>query len=247
MKQNQSFIPLNELKTLAEGTHVWVQDFTWAKTVLCGRITHKSNPQPGRLYVACLNEKITPVLYSEQEYGTCWLAYYERPELWTDESKFRLACQFVFKYEKGLKAQIKATEDGALSFTCPLDFLNEDQDRLARAYGHLCGFSWEGNDTHVFAVFYEYETTDGISVIWRMDTPSRKTAEEMAAKYLTFRCKGTAPNDPTGERIIKLYKELDAILNNAPAEEDCSDEENEMYSDMANLKDSIFDAGYVEV
>jgi hypothetical protein len=46
------------------------------------------------------------------------------------------------------------------------------------------------------------------------------------------------------ERLEKLYKEIDTLLNLAPIEDDCSDEENEMYSDMANLKESMFDAGY---
>ena len=45
-------------------------------------------------------------------------------------------------------------------------------------------------------------------------------------------------------RIAKLYNELDVILNNAPIEDDCTPEENEMYSDMANLKNSIINAGY---
>lgn len=45
------------------------------------------------------------------------------------------------------------------------------------------------------------------------------------------------------ERIRKLYKELDFLLNHAPIEDDCSDAENEMYSDMANLKNSIENAG----
>lgn len=42
-------------------------------------------------------------------------------------------------------------------------------------------------------------------------------------------------------RLSFLYKELENLLNFAPAIEDCSKKENEMYSDMANLKDSIFD------
>lgn len=46
------------------------------------------------------------------------------------------------------------------------------------------------------------------------------------------------------ERLIALYKEIDTLLNLAPWEEDCTDEENTMYSDMANLKESMFDAGY---
>ncbi len=41
------------------------------------------------------------------------------------------------------------------------------------------------------------------------------------------------------DRIMKLYNELDFLLNNSPVEDDCSDEQNEMYSDMANLKESI--------
>lgn len=41
------------------------------------------------------------------------------------------------------------------------------------------------------------------------------------------------------DRIDKLYKELDYLLNHSPVEDDCTDEENQMYSDMANLKISI--------
>ena len=37
-------------------------------------------------------------------------------------------------------------------------------------------------------------------------------------------------------RLRKLYHEVDFLLNNAPAEEDCTDDENDMYSEMANLK-----------
>ena len=46
------------------------------------------------------------------------------------------------------------------------------------------------------------------------------------------------------DRIMKLYKELDFLLNNSHIENDCSDEQNEMYSDMANLKGSIEKALY---
>lgn len=38
------------------------------------------------------------------------------------------------------------------------------------------------------------------------------------------------------ERLQKLEKELDSLLNMAPIEDDCTKNENEMYSDMANLK-----------
>ena len=46
------------------------------------------------------------------------------------------------------------------------------------------------------------------------------------------------------ERLKALYKEVETLLNLAPAEDDCTDEENAMYSDMANLKETMFDAGY---
>ena len=46
------------------------------------------------------------------------------------------------------------------------------------------------------------------------------------------------------ERMEALYKEIETLLNLAPVEEDCTDEENRVYSDMANLKESMFDAGY---
>lgn len=44
------------------------------------------------------------------------------------------------------------------------------------------------------------------------------------------------------QRIKKLYKELEYILNTAPIEDDCTDEENQIYSDIANLKNSIENA-----
>ena len=46
------------------------------------------------------------------------------------------------------------------------------------------------------------------------------------------------------ERLNALYKEIVFLLNYAPSEEDCTDEENDMYSDMANLKETMFDVGY---
>ena len=42
------------------------------------------------------------------------------------------------------------------------------------------------------------------------------------------------------KRLEKLYHEIDAILNLAPIEDDCTDSENALYSDMANLKESLF-------
>lgn len=41
------------------------------------------------------------------------------------------------------------------------------------------------------------------------------------------------------ERLNKLVEELEFFLNNSPIEDDCTDKENKMYSDMANLKNSI--------
>lgn len=46
------------------------------------------------------------------------------------------------------------------------------------------------------------------------------------------------------ERLRKLYRMLDSVLNLAPNECYCTDEENEMYSDMANLRSSMFHLGY---
>jgi len=41
------------------------------------------------------------------------------------------------------------------------------------------------------------------------------------------------------ERLTNLLSEIDFFLNNSHIEDDCTDKENEMYSDMANLKNSI--------
>lgn len=41
------------------------------------------------------------------------------------------------------------------------------------------------------------------------------------------------------ERLKKLLEELEIFLNYSPIEDDCTDKENEMYSDMAKLKNSI--------
>ena len=46
------------------------------------------------------------------------------------------------------------------------------------------------------------------------------------------------------ERLKKLYREIEFLLNHAPIEDDCTIEENQMYSDMVNLKNSMEDAGY---
>ena len=48
-------------------------------------------------------------------------------------------------------------------------------------------------------------------------------------------------DETDNKRLQALYKEIDTLLNMAPCEEDCTYEENAMYSDMANLKNSLFD------
>lgn len=40
-------------------------------------------------------------------------------------------------------------------------------------------------------------------------------------------------------KIIDLKKELEDILENAPKEENCTDEENDIYADIKNLIESI--------
>lgn len=45
--------------------------------------------------------------------------------------------------------------------------------------------------------------------------------------------------DPSRKKLRELHKELDTLLNDAPVIEDCTDEENDMYFHMANLKESI--------
>ena len=51
----------------------------------------------------------------------------------------------------------------------------------------------------------------------------------------------TNTKDKTRERLQSLFNEIDTLLNMAPCEDDCSNEENIMYSNMANLKESLFD------
>lgn len=46
------------------------------------------------------------------------------------------------------------------------------------------------------------------------------------------------------ERLKNLYQEIATLLNMAPSLDDCTDEENEVYSDMSNLYNSLYDAGY---
>ena len=46
------------------------------------------------------------------------------------------------------------------------------------------------------------------------------------------------------ERLETLYEEIESILNIAPSEENCSEDENIMYSEMENLKEALYNAGY---
>ena len=48
------------------------------------------------------------------------------------------------------------------------------------------------------------------------------------------------------QRLVALYTELDKLLNMSPWEEDCTEEENYMYSKMAELSEAMFDAGYTK-
>ena len=48
------------------------------------------------------------------------------------------------------------------------------------------------------------------------------------------------------EMLKNLYKQIEDILSLVPDEEDCTQEENEVYIDMANLKNSLEDAGYIQ-
>lgn len=41
------------------------------------------------------------------------------------------------------------------------------------------------------------------------------------------------------EKLEKIYFELEEILLTAPQEEDCTEDENEMYTDIGNLVESM--------
>lgn len=46
------------------------------------------------------------------------------------------------------------------------------------------------------------------------------------------------------EKIRNIYNELNDLLKNAPEEDECTEKQNTMYSDMANLKESIYEYIY---
>ena len=41
------------------------------------------------------------------------------------------------------------------------------------------------------------------------------------------------------KRLRSLLFEIEQVLLNAPEEDECTDEENEIYADMQNLKESL--------
>lgn len=47
-------------------------------------------------------------------------------------------------------------------------------------------------------------------------------------------------------RLSSLLKEVEELLSVAPSEEECSEEENQVFSDLANLKESLTSAGIQE-
>ena len=48
------------------------------------------------------------------------------------------------------------------------------------------------------------------------------------------------------KRLSALLKEVDTLLDLAPCEDDCSDAENDVYCEMANLKNALENAGCEE-
>ena len=45
-------------------------------------------------------------------------------------------------------------------------------------------------------------------------------------------------------RLKQLCEEAILLLNAAPAEDECTEQEREIYSELANLKDALLNAGY---
>lgn len=48
------------------------------------------------------------------------------------------------------------------------------------------------------------------------------------------------------EKLKNLHEQIEDILSLVPDEKDCTQEENEMYADMANLKNSMEKVGYTQ-
>lgn len=46
------------------------------------------------------------------------------------------------------------------------------------------------------------------------------------------------------EQLKNLYQEIVSLLSMVPCLDDCTDQENEILSDIANLYNSLYDAGY---
>lgn len=69
------------------------------------------------------------------------------------------------------------------------------------------------------------------------EAASKKQGEEeyKAARKEAFK------NASTRDKLIALYKLNFAVLSEAPAYDDCTDEEEELYAELANLKQAIED------
>lgn len=46
------------------------------------------------------------------------------------------------------------------------------------------------------------------------------------------------------DELYRVYKTLDRAINNSPFLEDCPEQINCIYNDIAVLKDKLFDAGF---
>lgn len=66
---------------------------------------------------------------------------------------------------------------------------------------------------------------------------------ELKSTYATSATDEVMQNEQIANknRLKALYTEVEALLNMAPCEDDCSEQENEVYSEMANLKEALFD------
>lgn len=61
----------------------------------------------------------------------------------------------------------------------------------------------------------------------------------MSADYIRDYILVNSMSEAKHIRILKLHKELEELLYDAPEEEDCTPEEEDMYAEMSNLYQSI--------
>jgi uncharacterized protein (UPF0254 family) len=65
------------------------------------------------------------------------------------------------------------------------------------------------------------------------------TADQLESYILA---QNTLSNVPENiKNFFYLLKDIEKLLQSAPDENDCSDKENAVYTDLANLKQSLFD------